>query len=283
MFLKELALDQGCSGATLEAYRRDLTLLDAFLTSRGRSELAEITTVDLVDFMASRSGAGDSRRTRSRRSAAIRSFFRFLAESDRIKLNPALLLPSPAHERLLPKALGPEVMPENPGPLDLRDRLILELLYGAGIRVSEATGLKVPDIDRERALVRVLGKGRKERRVPLGEPSLVALDTYLEQGRPRLRKPHSPGRLLLSRTGRALSRQALWNAVKRVVSRAGVDLNVSPHTFRHTFATHLVTGGADLRAVQEMLGHASIDTTQIYTTLASERLREAHKKHHPRG
>jgi len=278
MFLKELLLELGCSGATLEAYRHDLGLLGAFLAHRGIRDLSDVTTLDLIDFMASRSGAGDGRRTRGRRSAAIRSFFRFLMENGRITRNPALLLPSITPGRLLPKALGPAVVAKL-----LHAHLILELLYGAGIRASEATGLRPSDVDPEVALVRVLGKGRKVRRVPLGKPSLRSLERYLKEARPKLRKPDSPDHLLLSRTGRALSRQALWAAVKKLVARAGLDLCISPHTLRHSFATHLVAGGADLRAVQEMLGHASIDTTQIYTTMASERLRDVHKMHHPRG
>ncbi len=291
IFLRRLALEQGCSTATLTAYHRDLTLFDEFLRSRRCRTIRRVLTEDLVDFLASRVAAGDGRRTRSRRGAALKSFFRFLAEEGLIDANPALLVPSPRPERLLPKALGPELTrkllnasrPVEPFPLALRDHGVLELLYGSGIRASEAAGLTTDALDRGAGLLRVRGKGDKERRVPVGEPTLEALDLYLTKGRPRLRRPTSPSRLLLSRTGRALSRQALWAVVKRCVARAGIDLPISPHTLRHTFATHLVTGGADLRAVQEMLGHASINTTQIYTTLSSERLQDVHRRHHPRG
>jgi len=291
IFLKDLVVDRGCSRATAESYRRDLALLDAFLVRRGREDAAEITTEDLGDFLGSRMTAGDGRRTRARRAATVRSFFKHLTSSGAIERNPALLLPTARRHKLLPRSLGPTLtarllqapLEVEPTPLVRRDRLVLELLYAAGLRASEAAGVRLFDVDAERGLVRVVGKGSRERRVPVGEPALAALEDYLSLGRPRLRRPDSPDRLLLSRTGRRLDRQALYGLVRRWAVRAGVTVPCSPHTLRHTFATHLVTGGADLRSVQELLGHASINTTQVYTTLAFERLREVHRKHHPRG
>lgn len=290
IFLTHLLVDRACSGATLSAYRADLGLLDGFLQRRGRREPGQVTTEDLVDFLAWRAASGDGPRTRFRRAAAVRSFFKHLAEVGTVTHNPALLLPPGRPGRPLPKALGRrltekllEAPADHPGsPLMLRDHLALELLYGAGLRVSEVAGLHLRDLDREHALVRVLGKGSRERRVPLGWPALEAAATWLREGRPRLRRPTSPDNLLLSRTGRALDRQALYRMVRRRAQQAGLPPGVSPHTLRHTFATHLVGGGADLRALQEMLGHASINTTQIYTTLSFERLREVHRRHHPR-
>jgi len=288
-FLRESALERDLSPRTRAAYRRDLELLLQFSARRDTAP-EHMTTADLVAFLAARSRAGDRSVTRARRAAAVRSFYRWLRETGRVERNPALLLPAPAVAEHLPKALDRESverlltpLPDDAGPLQLRDRALLEVLYGAGLRASEAAGMCLGDLDLDQALLRVIGKGRKERKVPLGGHGLRALGTWLQRGRPRLETAESTDRVFLSTRGRPLSRDGVYRAVKRLVVLAGIDPSTSPHTLRHTFATHLVQNGADLRAVQEMLGHASINTTQVYTTLADEHLHAAHKRHHPRG
>jgi site-specific recombinase XerD len=288
-FLKEASLERDLAVRTRESYGRDLDLLLRFLERR-EVPLEKVATDDLIAFLASRRRSGDQRATRARRTAAIRSFFGWLRESGRIDRNPALLLPAPAPAQLLPKALDAraierllETSADDAGPVALRDRALLEVLYGAGLRASEAASLRLRDIDTDQALLRVMGKGRKERKVPLGNPGIAGLRQWIKRGRPRIETPESGDRVFITARGKPLSRDGVYRAVKRRVRLAGLDAHVSPHTLRHTFATHLVQNGADLRAVQEMLGHASINTTQVYTTLADEHLREAHRKHHPRG
>lgn len=291
VFLAEAALERDLGVRTREAYRRDLDLLLGFLARTNR-QLATVETADLVAFLGSRRRAGDVRTTRARRSAALRSFFGWLKETGRIERNPSLLLPAPAPSHPLPKALDADAAQalvsapledEEVGPMSWRDHALLEILYGAGLRASEAANLALRDVDRDQGLVRVLGKGRKERKVPLGGPGLQALETWLTKGRPKLERPDSGDRVFLTIRGKPLSRDGVYRAVKRRARQLGLPNDVSPHTLRHTFATHLVQGGADLRAVQEMLGHASINTTQVYTTLADDHLRSAHQRHHPRG
>ena len=290
-FLAEATLERDLGRRTREAYKRDLDLLLAFLGRRERA-VSETGTADLVAFLGVRRRAGDVRTTRARRAAALRSFFGWLKESGRIDRNPSLLLPAPAAGQHLPKALdrasaralvASPLDDAPPEPVTYRDHALLEILYGAGLRASEAADLKLKDIDRDGGFLRVFGKGRKERRVPLGAPGLAALETWLRKGRPKWERPDSSDRVFLTARGTPLSRDGVYRAVKGRVRALGLPDDVSPHTLRHTFATHLVQGGADLRAVQEMLGHASINTTQVYTTLADEHLRNAHKKHHPRG
>ena len=288
-FLQEATLERDLAPRTREAYARDLELLGTWCARRDLA-VETASTDDLVAWLGHRRRSGDARTTRARRTAAVRAFFGWLKESGRIDRNPALLLPTVKPGRRLPKALAPdatEALLAAPGdeatPPALRDHAVLEVLYGAGLRASEVAGLRLRDLEAERGFLRVLGKGRKERKVPLGQPGLAALETWLRRGRPRVATPASEDALLLSDRGRPLSRDTVYRIVKRWVRAVGLDAKTSPHTLRHTFATHLVKGGADLRAVQEMLGHASINTTQLYTTLADEHLRQAHRKHHPRG
>jgi integrase/recombinase XerD len=286
-FLQDLRVERGISAHTAAAYRRDLAVFFAHIGDR---PLERIGTEELVDFLAARAGAGDGRRTRARRTAALRSFFRFLAAQGRIPRNPAALLPAPRLDSLLPRALPLrhtqalfDATAAGAGPEALRDRLLLELLYSAGLRVSEACGTTLDSIDPRARLVEVIGKGGRQRRVPAGASVIEACVRYLKEGRPSLARPDSGRALLLLRSGRPLDRRAAWRIVRRLGRSAGLGDAVHPHALRHSFATDLVRGGADLRSVQELLGHASIDTTQVYTGLADERLREVHRRHHPRG
>jgi site-specific recombinase XerD len=287
LFLEDLRIERAASPNTLDAYARDLGLLADFLEERGIASPAKATTEDLAHFQAELGRRRDSPRSVARRTAAIRVFFKFLLREEMIARNPAALLPRPASPKLLPKSVDEEsvarLLDQKPKePMDVRDHAALELLYGAGLRASELCTLKLKDLDLDRGQARVLGKGRKERMTQVGGPAREALQAWLKT-RPKLQKPTSPDSVFLGRGGRALSRQALATIVKKWVKREGLPLRTSPHTLRHSFATHLVKNGADLRAVQELLGHASIDTTQIYTGLDVDHLRAAHRRAHPRA
>jgi site-specific recombinase XerD len=287
-FLRDAGLERDLAPATREAYRRDLGLFVDHL--RGR-DLSTLETPDLVGFLGARARQGDGPATQARRGATLRSFFGWLVSSGRLERNPTLLLPGTDRRRLLPKGLSHEdagdlvqAPDQHPtSPRLLRDHAVLEFLYGGGLRASEAACLRLGDIDFDQRLLRVTGKRRKERRVPLGDPALHAMETWLRQGRPALVSPSSGDALLLADRGRPLTRDTVYRIVKRWVTTLGLDPHTSPHTLRHSFATHLVQGGADLRSVQELLGHASIDTTQVYTSLADQHLRDTHRRFHPRA
>jgi site-specific recombinase XerD len=287
LFLEDLRIARAASPNTLDAYGRDLGLLEQFLAGRGILRPSQATTESLAQFQGELRKRGEGPRSIARRTAAIRVFFKYLLREQMITKNPAALLPSPAAPRLLPKAVDEgavarllEQKPEE--PLAIRDHAALEFLYGSGLRATELITIRARDVDFERAQARVLGKGRKERIVQLGGPAREALRRWLEV-RGRFAKPTSPDTLFLGRGGRPLTRQALATIVKKAVVREGLPLRTSPHTLRHSFATHLVKNGADLRAVQELLGHASIDTTQIYTALDAAHLRQVHARAHPRA
>jgi integrase/recombinase XerD len=287
LFLEDLRLERAASPNTLDAYARDLGLLAGFLEERKITSPAKVVTEHLAHFQAELGKRGQGPRSVARRTAAIRVFFKFLLREEMISRNPAALLPRPAAPKLLPKSVSQEevgrLLDQKPKePMDVRDHAALELLYGSGLRASELCTLKLKDLDLDRGQARVLGKGRKERITQVGGPAREALQAWLKS-RPRLQKPTSPDAVFLGKGGRALSRQGLATIVKKWVKREGLPLRTSPHTLRHSFATHLVKNGADLRAVQELLGHASIDTTQIYTGLDVDHLRSTHKRAHPRA
>lgn len=285
-FLDARMLESGLALHTRAAYARDLDLLARHLEAAGGS-LLQASTEDLAGFLAARTKAGDAVRTRARRAAAIRSFYRHAIDQELISHDPARLIPSPKLPALLPKALSAEdmetLLPRTVGADETpRLRLLLELLYGCGLRASEVSGIRGDDFDLSGGFVRVRGKGDRERAVPVGPTVLTALQTWL-QARKALVSPESGRALFVTDAGRPFTRADVHAAVKQHVRAKGLRRRVTPHTLRHTFATHLVQGGADLRSVQEMLGHASIDTTQIYTSLADEHLLSAHRRHHPRA
>ena len=284
-----LALESGHSANTVEAYLRDLRRLGEFATSRGVRDPGGLSRRLLRDFVYLLKDLGLSAASIRRGVSAIRTYYGFLMGEGRVADDPSDRLESPRRGRVLPDILSVQEVesllgaPRVEEPLAWRDRALLELAYGAGLRVSELCGLGLTDLLLSDNLVRVFGKGGKERLVPLGRNVIGAVSVYLHTMRPKLDKGKTRGRVLLNARGQPLSRVGAWGVVKRATERAGITKRVTPHTLRHTFATHLLEGGADLRAVQEMLGHADLSTTQIYTHVDREYLRSVHKQFHPRA
>ncbi|HVQ48004.1 MAG TPA: site-specific tyrosine recombinase XerD [Gemmatimonadales bacterium] len=284
-----LALESGHSANTVEAYLRDLRRMGDFATSRGIRDPARLTRVLLREFVFLLKDLGLSPSSIRRSVSAIRTYYGFLLGEGRVQNDPSDRLESPRRGRVLPGTLSViEVeallgSPKVEQPLAWRDRSLLELAYGAGLRVSELCSLGLTDLLLTENLIRVFGKGSKERLVPIGRSVIGAVSVYLHTMRPELDRGKSKGRVLLNARGEPLSRVGAWGVVKRAAERAGITKRVTPHTLRHSFATHLLEGGADLRAVQEMLGHADLSTTQIYTHVDREYLRSVHKQFHPRG
>jgi len=287
-FLEYLRVECGSARNTALAYGRDLGALEAFLAGRRRAvETARGT--DLADFLIAEHKRGLAAASLARRMAAIRMLYRFLVSEGRVARDPAGILERPHLGRRLPTVLTPGEVerllaaPEGDAPLAVRDRAALELLYAAGARASELAALPVGAVNLSIGYARLLGKGGKERIVPVGGPALRAIERYLAEARPLLAGASAPDALFLSRGGRALTRDAVWRLVARAAKKAGLTKRVYPHALRHAFATHLVTGGAHLRAVQEMLGHADVSTTEVYTHLDIRHLREVYDKYHPRA
>lgn len=285
-FLDQLWLERGLSRATLDAYRRDLTQFENWLG-------AALTTAresDLLGYLGARHAAGVSARTSARFLSSIRAFFRNAVEHGIVVDDPSANVQSPFLGRSLPGSLSETEVeqllcaPDHEGSVTgLRDRAMLELLYATGLRISELVGLRLSSINVRQGVVRVLGKGSRERLVPIGESALWWLDRYVGSAREVLLKGQPSDVLFPSGRGRQMTRQTFWHALKKHAFNAGIERSISPHTVRHAFATHLVNHGADLRAVQMMLGHADLSTTQIYTHVANQRLKELHATHHPRG
>jgi integrase/recombinase XerD len=288
-FRDYLALEAGNSANTVEAYLRDLRRLAQFAASKGVSGPADVTRANLRDFVFLLKDLGLSPATIRRHVSAIRTYFGFVVGEGRLADDPSDRLESPQRWRTLPDTLTVrevEAMlgaPSLDEPLAWRDRALLELAYGAGLRVSELCGLELNGLLLEEGLVRVFGKGGKERLVPIGRGTIGSVSVYLSVLRPTLDRGRTGSRVLLNVRGEPLSRVGAWGVVKRCAERAGIQKRVTPHTLRHSFATHLLEGGADLRAVQEMLGHADLSTTQIYTHVDREYLRTVHRRFHPRA
>lgn len=288
-FRDYLALEAGHSVNTVEGYLRDLTRFATWLDQRGVTDPSKVTRKQLREFVYALKDLGLATASIRRQVSAVRTYYGFLLGEGRVELDPSDRLELPRRGRTLPGTLSVaevEAMlaaPAADSPLAWRDRALLELGYGAGLRVSELCGLTLPDLALSEGLVRVLGKGSKERLVPIGRNVIGAVSVYLHQARPQLDRGKSRERLLLNTRGEPLSRVGAWGIVKRCARLGGIRKRVTPHTLRHTFATHLLEGGADLRAVQEMLGHADLSTTQIYTHVDREYLRSVHRQFHPRG
>lgn len=285
-FLLHLAAERGLADNSLHAYRRDLEDLDRFLIARGRNFITA-SAEDFRAYLHSQSRLGRTTRTVSRRLAAIRVFLRFLTGEGHDRTDVLEQLERPKPERALPKVLSKAQVnqliaaPEPKSMLFSRDVAILELLYASGLRATELCDAKVQDVNLQVGCIRVMGKGSKERIVPLGRAAAEAIARYLAETRPKLLRSMDDT-LFLSRTGKPLDRIALWILVEKYGRRSGLLKSISPHTLRHCFASHLVGGGADLRVVQELLGHSDINTTQIYTHVDSGRLKAVHEKFHPR-
>lgn len=288
-FEEFLSLEQGASPRTHDAYARDLARFTTYALARGATSPAEVSARVLREYVYHLKDLGLATASIRRNVSAIRTYFRFLLGEGRVVRDPSERLETPRRWRALPEVLtvaeverllGAPTLDE---PLAFRDRALLELAYGAGLRVSEWISLAVKDVLFEDQLVRVFGKGAKERLVPIGRTAVGAVAVYLRELRPRLAGAEGRGILLLNARGSPLTRMGAWKILRKYVDQAGITKRVSPHTLRHSFATHLLEGGADLRAVQEMLGHADISTTQIYTHVDREYLRSVHKQFHPRG
>ena len=295
-FCDAVWLEDGLAKNTLESYRRDLKLFARWHEQQTGSSLLQAKEADLAAYLASRSslgGAGKKRGIRSSTQARLHSslkrFYQFLARGGRIEMDPTLKLDPPKKSPRFPKTLSEEdveallAQPDTTTPLGLRDRAMLEVLYASGLRVSELVRLKLAEVSYDMGVVRVFGKGAKERLVPLGEEALAWLGRYSREGRPALLGKRASDYVFVTGRATPMTRQAFWHLIKRRASAALPGKSLSPHTLRHAFATHLLNHGADLRVVQLLLGHADISTTQIYTHVARERLKALHQKHHPRA
>ncbi|HVE79335.1 MAG TPA: site-specific tyrosine recombinase XerD [Gemmatimonadaceae bacterium] len=284
-----LALERGASPRTCEAYARDLVRFVLFASTKGAGAPPDVTPRALRDYVYHLKDLGLAPASIRRNVSAVRSYFRFLLGEGHVVRDPSERLETPRRWRNLPDVLTVEEVtrllgaPTLDEPLAFRDRALLEVAYGAGLRVSEWISVAVRDVLLEDGLVRVFGKGGKERLVPIGRSAIGAVAVYLRELRPRLEHGGGQGVLLLSGRGEPLSRMGAWKILRKYVTIVGIQKRVSPHTLRHSFATHLLEGGADLRAVQEMLGHADISTTQIYTHVDREYLRNVHRQYHPRA
>jgi len=295
-FCDAVWLEDGLAKNTLESYRCDLRLFGEWHERQGGASLLSATEADLGAYLAARStrrGAGKKHGIRSSTQARLHSslkrFYQFLARARRIEIDPTLKLDPPKKAPRFPKVLSEEdvesLLAEGDAetPLGLRDRAMLEVLYASGLRVSELVRLKLAEVSHDMGVVRVFGKGSKERVVPLGEEALAWLSRYAKEGRPAILKKRASDYVFVTARGGPMTRQAFWHLIKKRAARAIPGKALSPHTLRHAFATHLLNHGADLRVVQLLLGHADISTTQIYTHVARERLKKLHQDHHPRA
>jgi integrase/recombinase XerD len=285
-FLNYLAVEKGLAKNTLESYERDLR---RYLFSMKKKRPDEITQSDVVSFMALLSSGGISTRSAARGLAAIRGFHKYLLTDGLAQTDPTVNLETPRGWKRLPKTLSSadvDLLLDQPDAstlIGLRDKAMLEMIYATGLRVSELVGLRMPDVNLERGFLVVMGKGSKERAVPMGETAIAAVRAYLARARQGLLKGKDSEMLFISSQRRGMTRQMFWERIRFYTEKAGIGKKVSPHTLRHSFATHLLDNGADLRAVQAMLGHSDISTTQIYTHVSRERLKKIHEKYHPRG
>jgi integrase/recombinase XerD len=287
-FLDALWLERGLSENTLTAYRSDLQGLAEWLVQQ-QCDLLAAGRADLLGYLQQRVAQGAKPRSSARLLSSIRRFYRYLVRERLLHEDPSARIDAPKLGRALPKSLTEDEVesllaaPDTSSILGMRDRAMLEVLYASGLRVSELVNLTLSQVNLQQGLVKVIGKGNKERLVPLGEEALSWLERYIRESRGGLLGARQSDVLFPSRRGSAMTRQAFWQLIKRYALQAGISKPLSPHTLRHAFATHLLNHGADLRVVQLLLGHSSLSTTQIYTHVARERLKSLHAQHHPRG
>lgn len=288
-YLNFMAVEKGASRNTIEGYSRDLNRYAAFFESLKIRDIREIGTEELIFYLGQLKDEGLSANSVNRALAALRGFYKYLLREKKLESSPVAHIELARVWMRLPDVLSREEMslllmqPGSATPAAVRDTAMLELIYATGIRVSELTGLTLNSINWQVGYLVAMGKGGKERIVPLGRTAYDQVQRYVEEARPLMLKGHHCDILFLNRLGKGLTRQGFWKIVKHYAVKANVEKKVHPHTFRHSFATHLLEGGADLRSVQIMLGHADISTTQIYTHVTRERLKEIHRKYHPRG
>ncbi|WP_232696231.1 site-specific tyrosine recombinase XerD [Brevibacillus daliensis] len=284
-----LAVEKGLSTNTLESYQHDLVMYTAYLNEQGICNMEESTRSHIVGYLLMLQEKGRATSTLSRNLASIRAFYQFLVRDRYLNNDPSIHLETPKIEKRLPKVLSVEQVerlldgPQGTSPNSYRDKAMLELLYATGIRVSELVSLQFGDINLEMGFLKCMGKGSKERIIPLGSIAITAIRTYLEKGRPHLVKAGTDQALFLNHLGKQITRQGFWKIIKKHALEAGIQSDITPHTLRHSFATHLLENGADLRSVQEMLGHADISTTQIYTHVTKTRIKDVYAKTHPRA
>ena len=287
-FLDYLLVERALAKNTVVAYRADLNLYLDFIEQRGIVILSKVAKNDIIEFMLFQKAQGISPTSISRRLAAIRMFHRFLARERILKSDPTTLIDSPKLWKKVPDTLSlneVEALISQPDLRDqqgVRDKAILETLYATGMRVSELSNLKTNNVNLDIGFLRCIGKGNKERIIPLGKKAIHSINRYLESSRPHFSKQKTSETLFIGRSGARLSRQSIWKLIKRYAKEAKIKKSIKVHTLRHSFATHLLERGADLRSVQEMLGHSNISTTQIYTHIDKERLKTIHKMFHPR-
>ena len=288
-FCDALWLEDGLSRNTLDAYRRDLVQFAHWLDTQRRRELLAADHGDVQSYLAHQFRKKTRASSAARLLSSLKRMYRWLQRQNRIKTDPTLNVDTPKLPRTLPKSLTEAdvesllATPPVETPRGERDKAMLEILYASGLRVSELVTLKLPQVSQDMGVVRVLGKGSKERLVPLGEEALARVKRYVAVGRPALLAGKASDDLFVTARGSAMTRQSFWQIIKRYAAQAGLRASISPHVLRHAFATHLLNHGADLRVVQLLLGHSDISTTQIYTHVARERLKQLHAMHHPRG
>lgn len=288
-FCDALWLEDGLARTTLENYRSDLSQFGTWLFAHCGCDLLAAGRVELLEYLAHRVKTGARARTTGRILSSLKRFYRYATREGHLSADPTLTIGSPKPARGLPKTLTEEHVehllsaPETRTNLGLRDRAMLEVLYASGLRVSELVGLTLSQVSHDMGVVRVMGKGAKERIVPLGEEALDWLGRYLHESREKILGARISQALFVTGRGQGMTRQAFWHLIRRYARQAGIATPISPHVLRHAFATHLLNHGADLRVVQLLLGHSDISTTQIYTHVARERLKQLHMKHHPRG
>ena len=288
-YIDTLWLEKGLSQNTLDSYQRDLKALTKWLDESNRS-LQSVRREDLLKYLADRMGSGIKARSTARALSCLRSFYRYLLREKVIKVDPTLRIDNPKLGRPLPDSLTESdverllAAPDLTTPIGIRDRAMLEVLYACGLRVTELVSLRLTDMNLRQGVLRVMGKGSKERLVPLGEEAISWLQRFIQESRDELLKKNlSEDVVFPSNQGKMMTRQTFWHRIKIHAQDAGIKKKLSPHTLRHAFATHLVNHGADLRVVQLLLGHSDLSTTQIYTHIAQQRMKELHAEHHPRG
>jgi len=289
-YLALLKVEKNLTKNTISSYKNDLNVFLQYMEDIGIKDLSEISSENISSFFLSLKNLGLNERSSARYFSSIRGFFKYLIKNDYLESSPIEKMKAPKISRKLPSVLSVDEInlllnsPSTEDKFGIRDKAILEVFYACGLRVSELINLKIVDLFLNENLIKVFGKGRKERLVPIGSTAIACIENYLLQSRPFLKKNlQSENYLFLNNRGKKFSRMGIWKIVKRYVEMSNIKKEIHPHTFRHSFATHLIEGGADLRSVQEMLGHSDISTTQIYTHIDRDYIKKVHKMYHPRG